>query len=178
MMRLFTGLAFPWQVREELRRMAGGLPGARWIEPENLHITLSFLGDVREARLEDLDEVLWEVRGAVFNLGLGGLGEFSVGHRPNTLWVGVEKAPALMQLQARCDRALARAGFHIEKRKYLPHVTLARLDSASPVELARYIVGHNLVRCGPFRVDRFILYSSHAGKGGSSYRIEAEYAFT
>jgi len=175
MIRLFVGLELAEAVRERLHGLGGGVPGARWIEPENMHMTLRFIGNVNDDVLADIDEALARIRSPGFDLEIAGLGEFSRGRRPAMIWAGVRPVPALMDLQRRIEAAVVRAGFPPEGRRFTPHVTLARLKNGAPGRVRDFIAEHNLLRIDPFPVAQFTLFSSHLGRKGASYRPEADY---
>ncbi|MFM2128606.1 MAG: hypothetical protein RL477_152, partial [Pseudomonadota bacterium] len=124
MIRLFTGIELPQSAREHLASIAGGVPGARWVPAENLHLTLRFIGNVDETTAADLDAALMQVRGAPFDLAIEGAGSFSRGRFPSMLWAGVARSEALARLHERIDSTLQRAGCEPETRKFTPHVTL------------------------------------------------------
>jgi 2'-5' RNA ligase len=175
MIRLFVGLELPEAVRERLHGLAGGVPGARWIDPENMHMTLRFIGNVNDDVVADIDEALARVRAPAFYLAIAGLGEFSRGRHPAMIWAGVTPAPPLMDLQRRIEAAVVKAGYPPEGRRFSPHVTLARLKNGTPGRVRDFIAAHNLLRIDPFPVARFTLFSSHLGRKGASYRPEADY---
>lgn len=175
-MRLFVGLDLPWETREQLGRLAfSGIPGARWVPEENYHLTLRFIGEVPHPLAEEIDLALATLRGRGFSLTLTGVGTFEKGGRDVALWVGVERNPSLEHLQTKVETALQRAGLPAERRRFIPHVTLARLDSAAPTKLVEFVQAHNLFRADPIAVDRFALFSSQLGKEASVYNIEVEY---
>lgn len=175
-MRLFVGIELPWSLRERLTIMQGGIPGARWVPGENFHLTLRFIGEVAAYRAEEIDLALSGLRGRGFSLMLAGVGTFAKGGRETTLWAGVEREPALDHLQAKVETALQRAGLAPERRRFTPHVTLARLDtSVVPHKLAAFVQARNLFRAAPFEVDHLTLFSSRLGKEASAYTAEVEY---
>jgi 2'-5' RNA ligase len=175
-MRLFVGLDLPWPLKQRLAVLAGGIPGARWVPAENFHITLRFIGEVPAHRAEEIDLALASLRTRGFSLVLAGVGTFAKGGRDTQLWVGVERNPQLDHLQAKIETALQRVGLEPERRRFAPHVTLARLDNAAPAKLAGFVQAHNLFRSEPVPVDRFCLFSSRLGKEASVYTAEVEYA--
>jgi len=175
-MRLFVALDLPWNLRERLSFLAGGLPGARWVSPENLHCTLRFIGEVPAWRAEEIDVALAAVRAPGFSLSLAGVGVFSRGSRPATLYAGVERSPALDHLQAKVETALQRTGLEPERRRFAPHVTLARVDAVAEPRLAGWVQANNLFRAEPVVVEHFTLFSSRLGKEASAYTAEVEYA--
>lgn len=174
MPRLFTGLEIPGDVAESLALLRGGLPGARWIDPENYHVTLRFIGDVDDRVAHEIAHILDQVRRKSFQLRFNGLGSFG-GRRPRAVFVGLEPNQALMDLQAEHERLIQRVGLEPEGRKYTPHVTLARLRDCSSRQVADYLG----LRGGPhnaiFPVSRFVLFSSKSSVGGGPYVVEADY---
>lgn len=176
-MRLFVGLDLPWTLRERLALLAGGVPGARWAPIENYHLTLRFIGETPAYRAEEIDLALAALRGRPFVLSLAGVGTFAKAGRAVALWVGVERNPALEHLQNKIETALQRCGLPPERRRFTPHVTLARLDgTVAESKLAAYVQAHNLFRAGPIDVDRFTLFSSQLGKEASAYCAEVDYS--
>lgn len=174
-MRLFVGLDLPWPLRQRLAVLAGGIPGARWVPPENYHMTLRFLGELPPHRAEEIDLALATLRGRGFSLTLAGIGSFAKAGRDTQLWVGVARSPQLEHLQTKIETALQRAGMEPERRRFTPHVTLARLDNASPAKIAGFMQAHNLFRAEPVPVAHFTLFSSQLGKEASVYTAEVEY---
>ena len=170
MIRLFIALPLPFDIRARLAGLAGGVPGARWVEAEDLHLTLRFIGDVDEGRLPDLDAELLRIEPPDFSLVLDGCGQFGTGRKIHTLWIGAERNEALSRLQAKVEAAVVRAGFPPEPRKFSAHVTLARLKDANPERLTRFLAGNGLFRSVPFPVTGFALYQSHLGHGGARYQ--------
>lgn len=175
MMRLFIGIPMPEMVVERLSSLACGLSGARWVPPENYHLTLRFLGEVDEGTAQDVDEALDHVTGPGFPLTLSGLGSFGKGHKQHALWAGVADSQPLLHLQARVESALVRAGLPVEERKFSPHVTLAYLQETPPAKLAAYMGANGLLQAGPFTVDRYCLYESVLGRSGPAYHILQDY---
>jgi 2'-5' RNA ligase len=174
MPRLFTGLEIPAELGEALSLLRGGLPGARWIDPENYHLTLRFVGDVDDDVAHEVASVLGRVRRSRFDLRLDGLSSFG-GKRPRAVVAGVAPQPAVMELQAEHERLMQRVGLEPEGRKYTPHVTLARLRDSSSLEVAEYLSARAAFRSSPFPVSRFVLFSSRASTGGGPYVVEAAY---
>jgi 2'-5' RNA ligase len=179
-MRLFVALDLPWSLRERLALMCGsGIPGARWVPPENFHLTLRFIGETPAHRAEDIDLALAGLRGRGFSVTFAGLNVFTrsgpKGERGTTLWVGVERNQQLEHLQGKIETALQRAGLEPERRRFTPHVTLARLDAAPEAKVAAFVQAHNLFRSEPVPVTHFTLFSSRLGKEQSVYTAEVEY---
>jgi len=174
MPRLFTGLEIPPSIARSLAMMRGGLPGARWIDPENYHLTLRFIGDIDDALAHEIAGMLARVRRAAFELHVGGLSSFG-GRKPRAVVAAVTPVTPLMELQAEHDRLLQRLGLEPEGRKYTPHVTLARLRDSSSQQVADYLAGRGHYRSPPFAISRFVLFSSRASVGGGPYVVEEAY---
>jgi 2'-5' RNA ligase len=173
--RLFTGLEIPYEVQLALSLKRGGLSGARWIDPENYHITLRFIGDVDNSTADEISYELDRLSNSEgFRLRLSHLGAFG-GDKPRALYAAVENSEALQRLQAAQERVLRRSGLDPEARKFVPHVSLARLRGTSPIEVADLI--HHMGRFAPldFNVRRFVLFSSKASVGGGPYLVEQSY---
>ncbi|NIA71066.1 RNA 2',3'-cyclic phosphodiesterase [Pelagibius litoralis] len=174
-MRLFVALSLPADLRSRLCALSSGLPGARWVDPANLHLTLRFIGEVGGHEADDVDAALSGINGKRFSLTLSGLGQFGGDRRLRALWAGVEPNEALDHLQAKIETALQRAGLAPEKRKFKPHVTLARFKANPGERLQDYIVERSLFRAEPFEVTEFVLYSSYLAHKGAIYAPEATY---
>lgn len=173
MIRLFAGIGLPPELAGRLAVLEAGMRGAHWVPARNLHVTLRFIGEVDGGVAQEIHECLAEIRAAAFELTLDGFGTF--GSRSATaLWVGVAKSAELIHLQAKVDSALARAGVAAEGRRFLPHVTLARLKGTPISRLQAFIAGNSPFRAG-FPVDHFTLFRSHLGHGGAEYEALAEY---
>jgi len=177
MPRLFTGVEIPPEIGEALGMLRGGLPGARWITPDNYHLTLRFIGDVDDVTAQEVALMLGRVRRGGFNLHLEGLMSFG-GRRPRAVVATVAPEPALLEAQAEQERLMQRIGLEPEGRKYTPHVTLARLRDSSSLDVADYLSARGYFRTAAFPVSRFVLFSSRASVGGGPYVVEASYPFS
>lgn len=174
MLRLFVGIALPPELRLALSRLAAGLPGARWVDPGNYHVTLRFIGEVDEGRASDLDAHLAGIRARRFSVTLAGIGSFNA----RNLFVGVEHNADLAHLQEKVVSAVARSGVEPENRRFAPHVTLARLKGRPDAKLGQYLAEHALFRAAPFDVAHFQLVASYLTKSGSIYEDQAEYTLS
>lgn len=175
MPRLFTGLEIPAEIGAELALLRGGLAGARWIDPENYHITLRFVGDVDRGTARDIAAALAESRARpALTITLDALTAFG-GSKPRALVGRVVPTPELTRLQAEQERLMQRVGLDPEPRKYTPHVTLARLRHASPGDVAAGLALRGLLRRLAFTAERFVLYSARDSVGGGPYVVEAAY---
>lgn len=174
MPRLFTGIEIPAGVAEALDMLRGGLPGARWVDRDNYHITLRFLGDIDDDLAQEAAYLLGKIRRKAFDLHLDGLAAFGR-TKPRAVIASVATEQALSELQAEQERLMRRIGLDPEPRKYTPHVTLARLRHGSSIDVADYLSARGYFRTAPFRVSEFVLYSSRASTGGGPYVAEARY---
>lgn len=177
MPRLFTGLEVPQDVGFALSLKRGGLKGARWIEKENYHITLRYIGDVD---VDMADEVMSELaRFALsepFSVKLTHLGVFG-GKMPRSLYAGVEVTDALVRLHLAQERILQRMGLMPEGRKFTPHVTLARLRGVSALQVADFIHQTSQFAKLEFAAPRFVMFSSRDSMGGGPYLVEERFEF-
>jgi len=176
MPRLFTALEIPRHVGQSLAMMRGGLPGARWIDPENYHLTLRFIGDIDDALAHEIAGMLARVQRAPFELRLDGLASFG-GRKPRAVVAAAAPVAQLIELQAELERLLQRLGLEPDGRKYTPHVTLARLRDSSSREVADYLSVRGHYRSASFAISRFVLFSSRSSVGGGPYVVEEAYPF-
>ncbi|WP_423065769.1 RNA 2',3'-cyclic phosphodiesterase [Devosia sp. CN2-171] len=175
MPRLFTGIEVPPDVAMALSLKRGGLSGARWIDTENYHITLRFIGDVDHHVANEVTGMLDRlVDSEAFNIRLDHLGSFG-GNTPRALFAGCASNVALLRLQAAQERILQRCGLAPESRRFVPHVALARLRGVSAEEVARFIAMSGRFTPLEFRVGRFVLFSSRDSVGGGPYLVEQSY---
>jgi 2'-5' RNA ligase len=175
MPRLFTGIEIPAEISLALSSLRGGLPGARWIDPENYHLTLRFIGDIDERMADDVTSILGERRQrAPLHITIDGLDSFG-GGKPRAVFARTSGNGELSELQAEQERLIRQVGLAPETRKFTPHVTLARLKHVSPIDVADYIATRGHFPKLTFTASRFVLYSSRASVGGGPYVIEAAY---
>lgn len=174
MPRLFTGLEIPPDISQSLSMLRGGLPGGRWVDPENYHVTLRFIGDIDDDVAREIAGSLERIDRQPFEVTLQGLSSFG-GKKPRAVVACVAPTRPLMELQAEHERLMRRFGLEPEGRKFIPHVTLARLRDASSHQVADYLSARGLFRTPPFQVSRFVLFSSRASVGGGPYVVEAGY---
>lgn len=175
MPRLFTGLEVPADVTLALSRFRSGLPGARWVEPENYHVTLRFIGDIDADVAREVDAALAESRPrGPISVTLDRLDAFG-GARPRAVFARVVPNEALSDLQSEQERLMRHVGLKPETRKFTPHVTLARLRNAAAAEVANYIARFGAFPHLSFTAARFALYSARESTGGGPYVVEAAY---
>ncbi|WEX88837.1 RNA 2',3'-cyclic phosphodiesterase [Sinorhizobium garamanticum] len=171
MPRLFTALEIPRNAAMSLSLLRGGLPGARWIDVENYHITLRFIGDVDGRTADEIVERLDRIERPEFQLQLTGTGAFG-SKKPHSVWAGVSNEPEMFALQAEIERICQRLGLSSDPRKFTPHVTLARLRSSRVEDVVNYLSGRGDFLTSPFTVSRFVLLSSRDSVGGGPYLTE------
>ncbi len=174
MLRLFTGLEIPSDIAMDLANMRGGISGARWIDVENYHLTLRFIGDIDDATARDVFATLGQIRRRAFTVTLETLDSFG-GGRPRAIVAKAKPAQPLVELQAEQERLMRRIGIPPEPRKFTPHVTLARLRDASAPAVAGYLAARGFFFSRRFEATRFVLFSSRTSTGGGPYVVEAAY---
>ena len=145
--RSFIAIELPQEIKVELARARDmlrphGHPGVKWVEPESIHLTLKFLGDIPSGRVPEIEGAVKEAARGVgaFHLEVGGLGVFPSTQRPRVAWVAVTgEVERLAGLQKGIDSVLLPLGFPRESRPFTPHLTLARVrERASPQERRRF----------------------------------------
>lgn len=169
MPRLFVALPVPENVADILLDTMEALPGARWQDADNLHITLRFIGEVDVRQADDIALALSSVRFEPIDLALAGVGHFERKGRATSIWARVEPSDALAALQTRVEMACRRAGLADETRKFIPHVTIARLNMSSG-DAAPWLARHEGLEAGPWLAGGFALYDSHLGEHGAQYQ--------
>jgi len=177
MIRLFVALRPPPAIRDALADLMEGVPGARWQDDEQLHLTLRFVGEVERPVAEDLAAALSHLHAVAPTVSLAGVGGFGARGRADTLWAGVAPAEPLRHLHAKVEQACARAGLPPDRRAYHPHLTVARLPrslgAAAAVEGWR--ARHAGLTSAPFALPHLVLYRSHLGRGGAAYEPVARW---
>jgi 2'-5' RNA ligase len=173
-MRLFVALSIPPNVAHSIMLIQGGVPGARWQNREQLHITLRFIGEADGRDTAMLDDALAAVEAPAFDLQFHGVGQFG-NKQPHTLWAGMRKSEALEHLQRKVDTAIRRVGQPQDAHKFTPHVTLARLRNPEGPKLVEWLTHNALFTSAEFHVGAFHLYSSRLTSDGSIYAIERDY---
>ena len=173
-MRLFTAIELPSEIPAALSEMRGNIQNTRWLPSENLHITLCFLGEIDTPAAERLHEELTRIRHPQFSLTCEGTAAF--GKRPaRSLCCGLSETPALTALQKANASAARAAGLPLERRRFRPHITLARAKHTPPRQIAAWLKTNALFRSPPFLVRHFTLFSSRLDPSGATYRVEHRY---
>lgn len=174
-MRVFVALELPEVLAQQLALMGGGIPGARWEPAEKLHLTVRFLGEIEGAVLDDTIAALGRVRMDRFWLTLAGVGHFPPRGQPRSVWAGVKDPTQVTALHEKVERALEDVDVEPDRRKFAPHVTLARLKGSPERKVAEFLMHHSLFSAPPFHVEHFTLMSSVRGAAGSKYRVEQRF---
>src|SRR3981081_2737977 len=173
--RLFVSIELPESIRQRLTEMDPHLRGVRWLEPRQMHLTLSFLGNVSSETQETLMEKLRAISWKSFFLPLVGLGTFPGKGWPKIVWIGVGTGhPHLFQIHKRVQEAALAAGLEPDLRTFHPHITLGRCRDVSAESLRQFLRAHAGFDAGMIRVESFYLNSSELTPAGSVYRRELE----
>lgn len=178
-MRLFIALNLPAKQRKQIHEAASPLRNnelpVRWLAPETYHLTLKFLGEVRQEKLPKIEEVVQRVADTTraFSLEIGGFGAFPTIRRPRVLWIGVEPTPALRCLKQDLEWGLTDYGFERETRAFHPHITLGRVESDQGAGAFRGLdeLAAALDYRGEFDVDEVDLMRSHLSRKGARYSV-------
>jgi 2'-5' RNA ligase len=177
MHRLFIAVDFPDEVNEALANICFGIPGAKWVPKDQMHLTLRFIGDADDAMLSDITEILELANSSHFSLTLKSVGYFPPRRKPNVLWVGIEPSIQLMELRDSIEELMEELGFPGEERKYHAHVTLARLRQEAPLDkITGFLSAYALFKAEAVPVTEFHLYSSVLTGDGAVHTKEASYS--
>lgn len=176
MPRLFVALDLPEWLREQLSTLTCGLPGAKWVKPEQMHLTLRFIGEVDGMQFKRIGDALADIKAEPFSLKLEGIGFFPPRKKPKVVWVGLAQNEELIRLRNRIESTLVRNGLEPEGRKFSPHITLARLKDTPRNKIGDYLAINSLFSAKSFTVNEFVLYSSVLNSKGAKHYIEEIYS--
>lgn len=187
-MRLFVALEIPADVRDEFAALISELRAAdssfsksraRWVRPENLHVTLKFIGHVDASKVDPIRAALAEVRfEAPVEMQFRGLGFFPSAKRPRVFWAGMEASPNLAPLAAEIDTRLKKLGISAETKEFAPHLTLARFDPPGISEGLSAVAQANVAReFGAARTGEFHLFESKTRPSGAEYTRLSSFSF-
>jgi len=185
MIRTFIALDLDDSIRtilgEVIRQMAQELPPIRWVDPQGIHLTLAFLGDLTDEQVAKARQAAEATAQQVepFRFRLSHLGVFDSSQYPRVIWVGVdEPAGALLQLHGLLNRELERRGFGVERRVFSPHLTLARikvpLNDEERQRLLRLLLETKVVS-SPQHASRLCVMRSELLRSGARYTPLGEY---
>ena len=176
MPRLFVALELPDPLKQAVRELQFGLRGARWLDGDSLHLTLAFIGEVDSAAQRRIETALSFVEVPALRMALHDLGHFPPRGALRVLWTAASPKAELVSLARAVRRALERSGFTPERRKPMPHVTIARFSHPPPhPALEGYLRAHSLFRAPPAEIGSFHLFSSTLRQAGARYTIEATF---
>jgi 2'-5' RNA ligase len=176
MHRLFIALDFPDEVRESVSNMCIGVPAAKWVSKDQLHLTLRFIGDADDGLFSEIEDVLHDVNASKFSIALKGVGYFPPRRKPNVLWVGIEPCVALTILREEIEALMEELGLEPEERKYHPHITVARLRPEAPLDrITGFLAANSLFKAENVSISEFHLYSSVLMPAGAVHTVEASY---
>ena len=174
MHRLFIAIRPPEPVIDLLLDTMEGVPGLRWQNDEQLHLTLRFVGEVERPLAEDLAVALGSLRFERFAIRIAGVGRFD--HRKRgALWAGVEPRAPLAALAGKIERICVGVGLALERRAFHPHITLARWSRGVGSSLEPFLAAHAALCSEPFLIDRFTLFESRLGRDGAHHEAVAHY---
>lgn len=160
MARLFITADIPNGILDRIRQLECNFPGARPTPPDQLHLTLRFIGEVEEQSIEEIATQLHGVRITSFPIRLQGIGFFGRNSSPSILWLGAAPVDRLHILKKKIDSRLRKVGITGDGRKFQPHITLARLKNCSRPHLQNFLAQYSLLQSPEFHVENFSLYRS------------------
>ena len=176
--RLFVAIAIPEEHRYQLKRLCLGVREARWVQEDNFHLTLRFIGEIEEPHLPEIVAALRHVDSEPFSLSLSGVGHFKRGQQIRSLWAGCHPCVSLNILQNRIDVGLRQAGLSPDGRRFTPHITLGRLKKGSPQSVRDWVEENYLFSCSEFMVEQFVLLDSYLSHTGAIYSTIEEFSLT
>ncbi|RCK32285.1 2'-5' RNA ligase [Thalassospira profundimaris] len=176
-MRLFVGVEIPGDIAAELYPLARGIKGLDAQTPENMHITLKFIGNVDPGLAEEIDQALAQVSFEPFDLQVQGLDVFASSRKIRIFWAGVKDQPVMRRLAQRVENALLALDdcLELDVRKFTPHITLGRNREAARATIEQAVADHVDQTSRVFTIDRFCLYESHSTSDGPEFRVIAAY---
>ena len=174
MIRLFVGLELDRDQKAALLGLMHGVSGVKWQRDDQLHLTLSFIGEVPRNIARDIADALAAIDFSPFELSLAGVGLFGSLDKPRLLWAGVKEADPLHHLHDKIERVLTNLCVGLACRKYKPHVTLTRVRKRiRPFDVEQWMAVNDNFSASPTRVESFTLFSSQLSHNGSYYHSEA-----
>jgi 2'-5' RNA ligase len=172
---LFVAVHVPPEIAERLAGLAGGVPGARWVPAENMHITLRYIGEVDGTMADDIATGLAGIAAPPFEIAIGGVGHFGGKNGSRALYADIAPREPMKRLHDKIETMLQRIGLPADERRYHPHVTLARMRRGHQERVGRFLQSNGMVMTGRFEVDEFHLYTSQRGHDGAVNSIEHSY---
>jgi 2'-5' RNA ligase len=185
-LRTFVAVELNPRVRSRAADLAERLRAtqvkASWTKPDNMHLTLKFLGDTDEGRIADIAKHLLDatLEQQPFTIHVAGAGAFPDTRRPRTVWIGVQEGrQEICDLANRVEAALTRLGVRREKRPFAPHLTIARVRGSGPAqsELGQAVAAQRNFDAGTTMVEEVVLFASHLEPSGARYEPLARSRF-
>jgi RNA 2',3'-cyclic 3'-phosphodiesterase len=178
MHRLFVAVDLPEETKMAVSRICTGVPGAKWVDPSQIHLTLRFIGGVDDTLFERMRSDLSGIVSSPFTLVVGGVGRFPQKRDPQVLWVGLERNDALVRLRDLVEQAVVKCGLEPEGRGFSPHITVARLNNPQLSSVAAFLEKNSRFAVSPVHITEFHLYSSTLTPRGAIHRRESTYQLT
>ena len=179
-MRLFVAIEIDARIRKRIEEFVSGLKplltNARWVRPEEMHITLKFLGNVAEEMRTSIESALQGIRVGSFDITVHDIGFFPNPKSPRILWLGAQAGPELLKLGTEIDERMANLGFEREKRAFAPHLTLARFNDRGKTAEVNSVLSAAQPGFGTMTATEFHLYESKLSPQGSRYSKLATFA--
>ena len=172
MIRLFVAIDLPEAIKPTIGSMGGTIQGSRAVQPDQLHLTLKFIGEVDSARYLDIKDFLHTIRFPTLSMQLHGVGHFPLRGEPKVIWAGIKPVEEIIQLRNMIEKTLADVGISREKKKFTPHLTLCRLKHSPSKKVARFLMENAFFESPMFEVHEFKLYSSNLTKKGAIHTVE------
>jgi len=163
--RLFIAIDVPRKIKEKILGFEPHFSEASWAKPENMHLTLVFLGNTDYNQIPDIITALDSVKDDSFEVVFSVIDGFPNLRRPHTLWIGIQENPALFYLREKIIKGLSELNLNIDEKKFIPHLTIARFKKRRPIELR---MEDNF---GKFKAKEFILFDSVLSKEGPKHQI-------
>ncbi len=177
MLRLFIALVPPTPIKQQLLLLRRSIMGARWQNSDQMHITINFIGEVDNGSLPQIIEALSAVTFKPLELNINGVDFFGSSRQPRALYAKVTANPELLKLNKKLSNVLLEIDIKTDRKKFKPHITLARLKQASFQSVGQFIQAESLFKTEAFTLDKFHLLSSKLSSDGSQYVIEESFPF-
>jgi 2'-5' RNA ligase len=180
-MRTFIAIDFSPQIRQKIGEIIDYFKtqtpdyALKWVEPQNLHMTIKFLGEVSEGHLQTIKELLSDtIKGrSAFEIEVTGMGMYPSAHKPRVIWLGVEGSEPLKDIHKSLDQALQKTSIPPDKRGLSPHLTIARVRSNVETlivqDIGKTLSQFKIGSLGKCTIDKIVLYKSTLTPGGPIY---------
>jgi len=165
----------PVAIKKKVASFIGEIPNARWIKPDNYHITIRFIGSVENWQTYEIDSMMKTISFMPFSIKIKEFDFFIKPHRRTKILLKIEKSSHLKELREKIESAIYRCGFNSERRKFIPHITLARINKINKLHLQEFLKNKSPINLSEIYIDRFVLFQSHIGKLGANYQKICEY---